>query len=177
MCYLADYSNKWLPITCSPDRPVSLVSASSSVKVMIMCSYRDEVKDPYLEFPAERVSSHDFAFKTLLLGKSIFLSAAGVAGVWKPKGWASWTGSAAGSQQSWLTSELSVLSTSSQLKRHYEPSFLKEDEFCLSQKPPWNHSSYQATKKSSAFLLTLNIIWSCTFRLELIILQKGEVHW
>lgn len=72
----------------------------------------------------------------------------GRAGLWDPKGWASWTRSAAGSQQPWLTSEFSVFSTLSHLKRHCEPSFLKEDEFCLSGKPPWNHSSYQTTKKT-----------------------------
>lgn len=32
-------------------------------------------------------------------------------------------------------------------------------------------------KISTAFFLTLNIIWNSTFYLELIILQKVEVHW
>lgn len=61
-CYLAGSSNKWLQITCSPDRPVSLASASSSAKVMRMLSYGGEVEDPSLGFPAERVSSHCFTF-------------------------------------------------------------------------------------------------------------------
>lgn len=64
------------------------------------------------------------------------------------------------SSPGWPLSFLSCLPHPS--SRDTEPSFLKEDEFCLSEKPRWNHSSYQATK-SSAFFLILNIIWNILF--------------
>lgn len=71
----------------------------------------------------------------------------------------------------WITATLadlwafsSILSISYQLRRHCEPSLLKENGFCLSEKPLWNHGSRCAVKKKILLLdhhLKLHIlIWS-----------------
>lgn len=143
----------WLPITCSSDRPVLLgqcLQLSKSDENVLL--WRLSQRILRLSFLLRKSGAMILPSWRCYWSKAISAKHSGSS---RTSGGQRmgllvliWCWNIATLADLWAFS--SVFSISYQPKRCCETSLVKEGGFCLSEKPPWNHSSHHAMKNKSS---------------------------